>query len=129
MLARVTLTKLICDQCQEVETPLAPTAAKAEETAKSLGWKCHPGRGSVKPRQVCPWCFADMLRRCGDDRVARARLAYTGKSGETCAELAALWGVNIQTVINWVDRGHEGHPNMQGVPKKRKARRRGRRQE
>jgi transposase len=59
--------------------------------------------------------------------VARARLAFAGKSGEACADLAAMWGVTTQTVINWVERCEEGPAAMQGVPKKDKSRYRGRR--
>src|SRR5262245_33467989 len=108
MLSRLRFVRYVCDRCRQAESPLAPNAPTAKAAALALGWKVHPGTGSVQECHVCPDCFAKLLAKCGDDRAARARLAYQGKSGETCRDLGKLWGVVTQTVIIWARRGYAG---------------------
>jgi len=102
MIRRLKFVRLDCDICREAESPLAPNRATAIVAARAIGWKAHSGSGSVKQRHVCPDCFATLLAKCGDDRAARAELAYKGESGETRTELAKLWSVTTQSPLKCI---------------------------
>ncbi len=117
MFAEFRLVRMICDRCRRAESPLAPNVAEAKKTAKALGWKIHRGSCGVPRRHVCPACFAKLLAKVGDDRAARARLACNGVSGETCTDLAKLWGVVTWTVILWARRGYAGEKYLRGRPR------------
>jgi hypothetical protein len=96
--------------------------AHPNNTAKNAGKRYKIDRFTLSPRlpkmsQNAPKCAVAVV-------ITAAGAAV--KSGETCADLAAMWGIVTQTVINWVERGAEGPPHLQGVPKRYKSRYRGR---
>jgi hypothetical protein len=105
---RIVTVRYVCDQCRQANSPSAPNEKDARALAKATGWKVQPGTCSVRREHVCPKCFRRLLEQCHGDRAARAWLAYRGQSGETCKDLGKLWGVTLQTVINWAENGYDG---------------------